>query len=102
MLSVYSFTKDLPHYLQYDVGQDVRRAARSVPSNICEGYSRKKSARDVANFLRTALGSNDEVLFNLDVLISLKVISHNDYLKLHEECTIVGKQITKLLKTINL
>lgn len=64
-VAIYKLSLGLPDYLQYDVVDDLRRAARSIPSNIAEGYGRNKSSADICNFLRTALGSNDEVLRNI-------------------------------------
>lgn len=100
MIKIYRITENLPAYLQFDIGNDIRRAARSIPSNICEGYARKKSKKDIANFLKTSLGSNDEVSFNLEVLNNLNKISPDDYLYLNEEYTIIGKQLTRLLQTL--
>lgn len=102
MIQIYKVTEDLPSYLQFDIGNDIRRAARSIPSNICEGYARKKSKKDIINFLKTSLGSNDEVLFNLEILNKLNKITANDYLNLNEEYTIIGKQLTRLLQTLSI
>jgi len=99
-LDIYRTTENLPSYLQFDIGNDIRRASRSIPSNICEGYARKKSDKDTANFLKTALGSNDEVLFNLQILYKLEKISEADFTRLNNEYTIIGKQLTKLLFTL--
>ena len=100
MIKIYKITKELPHYIQYDIGQDMRRAARSIPSNLCEGYSRRKSKKDTANFVSTSLGSCQEVIFNLEVLKDLDLLLISDYLSLHEEFTIVGKQLNKLLQSL--
>jgi len=58
-LRIYNFSFKLPKELQYDLGDQIRRASRSIPSNIAEGYSRNKSVKDKINFLNDALGSNE-------------------------------------------
>jgi four helix bundle protein len=99
-ISIYKLSLELPKYLQFDIADDIRRAARSVPSNIAEGYGRQKSNKDITNFLRTALGSNDEVLFNLEFMMSLNLIEQARYNKAIDEYTIIGKQLTNLIKSL--
>ena len=42
-LDIYKLSLKFPKEYKYDITSDIRRASRSVPSNICEGYSRNKS-----------------------------------------------------------
>src|SRR3989338_8020624 len=67
-LEMHNFSLKLPKSLQFDIADQIRRASRSVASNIAEGYARARSNKDKINFLRMALGSNEEMLFNLDFL----------------------------------
>lgn len=99
-IAIYKHSLTLPKYLQYDIADDIRRAARSVPSNIAEGYGRDKSSADIINFLRTSLGSNDEVLFNLHFIKSLNLIEEEKYTKAVAEYTIIGSELTSLIKTL--
>ncbi|OGH69768.1 MAG: hypothetical protein A3C90_04835 [Candidatus Magasanikbacteria bacterium RIFCSPHIGHO2_02_FULL_51_14] len=99
-IAIYKFSLTLPKYLQYDVADDIRRAARSIPSNIAEGYGRDKSNADKRNFLRTALGSNDEVLFNLDFIFALGLMEQQRYNKAKTEYTIIGAELFNLIKTL--
>lgn len=100
-LAIYKFSHTLPNYLQYDIADDIRRAARSVPSNIAEGYGRNKSKKDIVNFLKTSLGSNDEVIFNLEFIYALKLIEAGRYDKAIKEYEIIGKQLNKLIHSLN-
>lgn len=75
-LEIHKFSLSLPRYLQFDIGDqirklvsrrlEIRRASRSIPSDIAEAYARAKSNKDKVNLLSDALGSNEEMLFNLD------------------------------------
>ena len=78
----------------------MRRASRSIPSNIAEGYGRAKSHLDVRNFLKTSLGSNDEMLFNLEFCKDARLFTPGAVEKLIAEYEICGKQLTNLIKSI--
>ncbi len=99
-IAIYKMSLELPNYLQYDIADDIRRAARSIPSNISEGYGRDKSNKDIVNFLKTALGSCDEVLFNLDFIFSLNLIKEERYNKSVEQYKIIGSELFNLIKTL--
>ena len=99
-LKIHSLSLKLPKELQYDLADQLRRASRSIPSNIVEGYSRNKSLRDKINFLKSALGSNEEMLFNLKFLKDVRLISSTEFQDLYKEYIICVKQLTKLIKTL--
>ncbi len=99
-LKIHRLSLKLPKELQYDLADQLRRASRSIPSNIAEGYSRNKSLRDKINFLKSALGSNEEMLFNLKFLKDVRLISSTEFQELYKEYIICGKQLTKLIKTL--
>ena len=99
-IEIHKMSLLLPQIYQRGLADQIRRASHSVPANIAEAYGRNKSVNDVVNQLRTALGSNDEVLFNLNFLNDTKLISGIDFKNLHTECTIAGKQLTNLIKSI--
>ena len=56
---VYRLARRLPKEETFSLGDQMRRAAVSIPSNIAEGYGRK-TKRDYANFLLMARGSTFE------------------------------------------
>ena len=58
--AVYILTQKFPKQETYALGDQIRRAVVSVPSNIAEGQARKAPA-DFRRFLHIALGSFAEV-----------------------------------------
>ncbi len=97
-LRVHKLSLELPKEIQFDLADQIRRSSRSIPANIAEGYGRNKSSKDILNFVRTALGSNDEVLFNLEFLKDVDLLKQVEYESLRNEYIVCGKQLTQLIK----
>jgi four helix bundle protein len=55
-IKVYVGTKQFPKEEMYGITSQIRRSAVSVPSNIAEGYGRRRT-REYERFLSIALGS---------------------------------------------
>lgn len=99
-LEIHKFSLTLPKYLQFDIGDQIRRASRSIPSDIAEAYARAKSIKDRVNLLSDAAGSNEEMLFNLDFMKDVKLMDSQRYRKWFDEYTINGKQLFRLIESL--
>ena len=99
-IEIHILSLKLPRELQFDLADQIRRAARSIPSNMAEGYGRNKSPKDIESYLRISLGSNDEVLFNLEFLEDVKYVPVKEYERLRDEYIICGKQLTNLIRSL--
>ena len=62
-LDIYHATKDFPPDERFALTQDLRSAARSIPTNIAEGCGRTRPS--MRHFLQIALGSASEVEYHL-------------------------------------
>lgn len=60
VLELYRLTKDFPTEEKFGLVSQIRRAAVSVPTNICEGCG-KTSEKDFSRFLGISFGSCQEV-----------------------------------------
>ena len=56
---VHEIALRLPEYEKYDLATQIRRACKSIPANIAEGYGRRRSAKDFKSYLANALGSTN-------------------------------------------
>ena len=85
-----------------DLIDQVRRASRSIPTNIAEGYGRKESQKDFRRFLWISLGSNDEVFVHLDFLKDLGYITPEDHKELTHGHNEVGKMLYGLIQSLKI
>jgi len=99
-IEIHKLSLKLPRYLQYDLGDQIRRASRSIPSNIAEGMGRAKSVKDKKNFLKDALGSNDEMLFNLEFMRDARLLDEKQFDYHSKEYIICGKQLHNLIVSL--
>lgn len=75
--SVYLLIRKLPREEQYALGDQLRRAVVSVPSNVAEGMSRRSLA-DQVRFLEYSYTSLMEVLCQLTLANDLGYISDEE------------------------
>lgn len=45
---------------QFELARQIRRAARSIPSNIVDGWAKRSSSAQFKRYLQVAIGSCDE------------------------------------------
>ena len=91
--SVYEITRKLPKEELYSLGDQMRRAAVSIPSNIAEGKARN-SDKEFNYFLGISKGSCAEL--ETQLLLAERV----GYLK-HEEIENVLSLLTEIRKIVS-
>ena len=91
---VYDVQKQLPKEEMYGLGDQIRRAVVSIPSNIAEGFGRGSDA-EFKRFLAIARGSLFEVKTQLQLAESL------GYLRLDEEISSLIDEVGKLLNGLS-
>ena len=87
---VYRIQRKLPREEVYGLGDQIRRAVVSIPSNIAEGCGRETDA-DFQRFLCIARGSLFEVRTQLDLAVRL------GYVNLSESVLLRAEEIGRLL-----
>ncbi len=95
---VHALVLRFPDYEKYDLANQMRRACKSVPTNIAEGYARKVSSKEFCKFLGFSLGSANEMEVHFDVAEELGYITTEEHTHFSDEYTIVGKQLTRLIQ----
>ena len=93
--SVYRLLEKVPKYETYALGDQLRRAVLSVPSNIAEGSGRF-SIKEKIHFIEIAYGSLTESLCQLDIAHDLEYITDEEFNNEKERINIIGKQLSGL------
>ena len=97
-LEVHQLTLKFPGFERGELGSQLRRASKSVPINIAEGYGRKHSPEDFRRFLVIALGSCDEVAVLLDFAHDLKYLGAKEHARLKALYEEIGKGVNKTIQ----
>jgi four helix bundle protein len=95
---VHELVKRFPEYEDRDLVQQMRRASKSIPSNIAEGFSKRRSAKDFKLYLAHALGSANELLVHLRVAQELGYIRQEEATGLTEGYSIICRQMNRLIQ----
>jgi four helix bundle protein len=66
-LDVSRLARKMPPLEQVELARQLRKAARSVPANIVEGWAKRNSSAEFRRYLQVAIGSCDEVKFWLSM-----------------------------------
>lgn len=67
----HSYSLNLPKYEMYELGSQLRRSSDSVPTNIVEGYGRKKYKADFVKSLTYSYASCLETVFHIEKIAKL-------------------------------
>ena len=98
-LDVYRLTSRFPVAERYGLTSQVRRAAASIPSNIAEGAGRRTQA-DYARFLDMALGSANEVEYQIVLARDLSLVEHIEADQLIDRIDHVRRRLLNLHKRV--
>jgi four helix bundle protein len=96
---VYRVTLRFPADERFGLTAQIRRATVSIPSNIGEG-KRRKRLRAFLYHLDVALGSQGEVEVQLEIAKRLHFVTQDDYQKLLDRVTEVGRMLNGLIESM--
>ncbi len=97
VLAIYELTNLFPKHELYSLGDQMRRCAISITSNIAEGFSRK-TYKEKIHFYTIALGSLTELQNQLLVAKDVKYISIEQFNLLAAQTIEVSKLVNGLIK----
>lgn len=96
VLQVYGLSSNFPKSEMYGLTSQLRRAAVSIPANICEGF-KKKSPADKLRFFNIAEGSLEECRY---YLILIKDLNYGDSTVLMSQLEEVSKLLISYSKSL--
>ncbi len=78
--------------------KNVKRAAKSIPTNISEGFAKRSSEATFKNHLKISIGSSDEVITHLLTISIITPRLKNDAILLSEKYKVLSKRLNVLHK----
>ena len=100
-VEVHEASLGLPRFEIYEEGSQLRRAAKSIPSNIVEGFGRRKYKNEFLKFLVYALASCDETREHLEILFETGSLEDEENFRyLLDKYDELGRKINNFTKAV--
>ena len=96
LVAVHRLVQKFPDFERYVLTDQMRRASKSIPTNVAEGYGRRKSVKEFRRFLDIALGSANEMVVHLEIAQALGYASLEECTHLIDDYTVIAKMLYKL------
>lgn len=90
---LYKFLSKVPNS-EFDSVKNCKRASKSIPANLAEGFAKRKSEATFKNHLQICIGSSDEVVAHV---MTIAAVVPN----LINEANIIAKKYIVLSKRLN-
>jgi four helix bundle protein len=97
-LKVSRTTRKFPGPEQFELARQLRRAARSIPANIVEGWAKRASAQEFKRYLQVAIGSCDECKLRTEMSRDEGFLTAEECTSLENEFNVVGAMLKSLWK----
>lgn len=92
---LYDFLRRIP-YAEYDTVKNAKRAGKSIPTNLSEGFAKRSSEATFKNHLKICIGSSDEVVSHIEtVTVILPNLKEKGEI-LMEKYRILSRRLNKL------
>ena len=95
-LAMHKLSLTFPKIEQFGLANQLRRATKSIPMNIAEGYGKDSTSTEFKRYLSIALGSNNEVRVQLKYCKDLGYITPEDFAKYDNEYKQIGNMLYSL------
>jgi len=89
---VYGIVSKLPKDIRYELGNQIIRSSFSVILNISEG-SGKSSDRELGRYFDISIGSLNETVAGMDILMDNKLITEEDFNLVFQNAKGISKQL---------
>ena len=100
-LEIHAESLKWPKAEQYGFGDQVRRASKSIPVNIAEGFGKQSvSGREFRRYLGIAVGSADEMRVWCRYCLDLGYIEESRWRRWSDEYREIAKMLQGLVRTL--
>ncbi len=102
-IEIHKMTLDLPAFEMYEEGSQIRKSAKAIPSNIVEGFGRKRYQQDYLHFLVIAHGSCNETIEHLGILYETSSLKDKEkFIYLFKQYNLLGRKINKFIQSFEM
>jgi len=99
-VTLHKFSLKLPKHELYETGSQLRRASKSISSNIVEGYGRRRYKAEFIRFLIFAQASSDETTEWLEYLRDIYEDFKEETDQLLSMTNVLGKKINRFIQAV--
>lgn len=100
-LIIHKTTLKFPAIEQYALGDQLRRASKSICANIAEGYGKQKNSKaEFKRFLLMSLGSSDEMRVWCRYCFDLGYIEKSNWEEWRSEYAGISKMLQGLINKL--
>ncbi len=100
-VAVHEMTMKLPKFEMYEEASQIRCSAKSVSSNIVEGFALRKYKNEYLHCLYRAYGSSEETLEHLRYLFETKsLIEENLHNQLFADCKKPNGMLFRFIQSV--
>ncbi len=101
-VAVHKMTlEELPKFELYEEGSQIRRSAKSIRSNIVEGYGRRRYKQEFIRYLTFAQASCDETMDHLETLHETRSLTDKDlYAELRGSIDHLGRKLNLFTQAV--
>ena len=102
VISIHEMTlTKLPKFEMFEEGAQIRRAIKSVKSNVVEGYGRRRYKQEFIRYIDYAFASCDETADHLDMLVATKSLTDPAAVEqLNAKLDQLGRKLNLFLQSI--
>ena len=97
-MEIYQLSKSWPSEEKYSLTDQIRRASRSVCTNLREAWAKRRYEAHFISRLTDADGENSETHTWLDFAKDCEYLSEAEHRYLVEECQAVGAMLGSMIK----
>jgi four helix bundle protein len=99
-IEVHKVSLSLPKFETYEKASQLRRAAKSIPTNIVEGFRRRRYKGEFIRFLTYAHASCSETIEHLEILIETGSLLADKGNSLLNDYNILGRKLNRFIQSV--
>lgn len=101
-VKVHEMSLKLPSFERFEEGSQIRRSAKSIASNIVEGYALRKYKNEFVHYLFRAYGSAEETIEHLELLFETKsLVEKTHFDELSEQYNFLCGKIMRYIQYVD-